>query len=130
MDFEKEQRGTVLRCKESELMIYTLNNRLMTTLTVPANEILLDNIMRVMSGEYFGVRKAAKIVGGRRKLERLIEAGKIEFAKPVIGIKEPAPANFPILLNKFSPVKNALIPISTIETIVPDICLSNPLYLQ
>ena len=64
MDFEKEQRGTVLRCKESELMIYTLNNRLMTTLTVPANEILLDNIMRVMSGEYFGVRKAAKIVGG------------------------------------------------------------------
>ena len=83
MDLEKEQRGTVLRCKESELMIYTLNNRLMTTLTVPANEILLDNIMRVMSGEYFGVRKAAKIVGGRRKLERLIEAGKIEFAKPV-----------------------------------------------
>ena len=118
MDFEKEQRGTVLRCKESELMIYTLNNRLMTTLTVPANEILLDNIMRVMSGEYFGVRKAAKIVGGRRKLERLIEAGKIEFAKPVIGTREPAPANFPILLKQFNAVKNALEKIKHIETIV------------
>ena len=45
----------------------------------------------------------------------------IEFAKPVIGIKDPTPANFPILLNKFNPVRKALIPIKTIETIVPDI---------
>ena len=36
----------------------------------------------------------------------------IELAKPVIGIKEPAPANFPILLNRFNPVKNAAIPIN------------------
>ena len=83
MEPQEKYRRAVLRCKEGELMIYTLNNRLMTTLTVPTNEILLDNIMRVMSDEYFGVRKAAKIVGGRRKLEKLIEAGKIEFAKPV-----------------------------------------------
>ena len=45
----------------------------------------------------------------------------IEFAKPVIGIKEPAPANFPILLKIFKPVKNAEIPIRIIETIVPDV---------
>ena len=44
----------------------------------------------------------------------------IELAKPVIGIKEPAPANFPILLNRFNPVKNAAIPINKMETIVPD----------
>lgn len=40
----------------------------------------------------------------------------IEFAKPVIGINEPAPANFPILLNMFNPVKNALIAISAFLT--------------
>ena len=45
----------------------------------------------------------------------------IELAKPVIGIKEPAPANFPILLNRFNPVKNAAIPINKMETIVPHI---------
>lgn len=44
--------------------------------------ILLDNIMRVMSEEYFGQTKAATIVGGKRKLERLIEAGKIDAVKP------------------------------------------------
>ena len=59
-----------------------------------------------------------------------IAGDTIEFAKPVIGIKEPAPANFPILLNKLRPVRNALIPIKTIDTIVPDIWISNPLYLQ
>ena len=42
----------------------------------------------------------------------------IEFAKPVIGIKEPAPANLPILLNKFNDVKNADNPIRTIATTV------------
>lgn len=45
----------------------------------------------------------------------------IEFANPVIGIKDPAPANFPILLNRLSPVKNALIPIKIMDTIVPEI---------
>ena len=54
----------------------------------------------------------------------------IEFAKPVIGIKEPAPANFPILLKIFKPVKNAEIPIRIIETIVPDVDWSKPLALQ
>ena len=39
----------------------------------------------------------------------------IEFAKPVIGTREPAPANFPILLNKFKPVRKALINIKVIE---------------
>ena len=43
-------------------------------------DILLDNIMRVMSGEYFGQTKAAAIVGGKKKLERLIESGKIELS--------------------------------------------------
>ena len=38
--------------------------------------------MRVMSGEYFGQTKAAAIVGGKKKLERLIESGKIEAVKP------------------------------------------------
>lgn len=45
-------------------------------------DILLDNIMRVMSGEYFGQTKAAAIVGGKKKLERLTESGKIEAVKP------------------------------------------------
>ena len=44
----------------------------------------------------------------------------IEFAKPVIGTKEPAPANLPILLNIFNPVRKALIPIKIMETIVLD----------
>ena len=44
----------------------------------------------------------------------------IELAKPVIGIKEPAPANFPILLKIFNAVKKALIPIKIMETIVPE----------
>lgn len=50
----------------------------------------------------------------------------IEFAKPVIGINEPAPANFPILLNRLRPVKNADIPINKMETIVPEVCVSKP----
>ena len=39
----------------------------------------------------------------------------MEFEKPVIGTIEPAPANLPILLNRFKPVKNALIPIRIID---------------
>ncbi len=50
----------------------------------------------------------------------------MEFAKPVIGMSEPAPANFPILLNKFKPVKNAEIPIKIMETIVPEVSVLNP----
>ena len=54
----------------------------------------------------------------------------IELANPVIGIKDPAPANFPILLNRLSPVKKAEIPINNMETIVPDVWVSNPLSLH
>lgn len=55
----------------------------MTTMFVDGTaDILLDNILRVMSDEYFGQRKAASIVGGQKKLERLIELGKIEAIKP------------------------------------------------
>lgn len=54
----------------------------------------------------------------------------MELAKPVIGTKEPPPANFPILLNKFKEVKNAVTPIKIIETIVPEVSISHPLYLQ
>ena len=54
----------------------------------------------------------------------------IEFAKPVIGTNEPAPANLPILLNKFKAVKNALKKIKEIETMVALISGVKPLYLQ
>ncbi|WP_289683331.1 hypothetical protein [Paramuribaculum intestinale] len=45
-------------------------------------EILLDNILNIMSGEYFSKDLSAKIVGGPKKLEDLIAAGKIEAHKP------------------------------------------------
>lgn len=45
----------------------------------------------------------------------------IELAKPVIGIKDPAPADLPILLKMFKPVKKEAIPINIIETIVEEI---------
>ncbi|WP_300700926.1 hypothetical protein [Bacteroides sp.] len=44
--------------------------------------ILLDNIMRVMSDITFGKDLSAYIVGGEKKLVRLIEAGEIECDKP------------------------------------------------
>ncbi len=50
----------------------------------------------------------------------------MELAKPVIGTKEPAPANFPILLKRFKLVKKALIAIKMIETIVPEVASSKP----
>ena len=53
-----------------------------------------------------------------------------EFANPVIGINEPAPANFPILLKTFIPVKKALRPIKIIDTIVPLISVLKPRSLQ
>lgn len=45
-------------------------------------EILLDNILRVMSDETFSKDKAAAIVGGRTRLKRLVEEGKINVEKP------------------------------------------------
>lgn len=44
-------------------------------------DIFLDNIMCVMFGEYFGQIKVVVIVGGKKKLECLIELGKIEVVK-------------------------------------------------
>ena len=42
----------------------------------------------------------------------------IEFAKPVIGTKDPAPANFPILLKTLRDVKKALEKIKRMDTIL------------
>ena len=42
----------------------------------------------------------------------------IELANPVIGTREPAPANFPILFYSFRPVKIAEMAIKMIETTV------------
>jgi hypothetical protein len=41
----------------------------------------LETIYRVMNSEIFGLRKAEKIVGGRTRLLRLIEEGKIRAEK-------------------------------------------------
>lgn len=54
----------------------------------------------------------------------------MELAKPVIGTRDPAPAIFPILLKIFRAVKNALIAIKVMETIVLLDVSSKPLYLQ
>nr|DAT14069.1 MAG TPA: hypothetical protein [Caudoviricetes sp.] len=45
-------------------------------------EILLDSILDVMSTETFSKDKAAYIVGGEKKLLRLIEAGEVDSDKP------------------------------------------------
>lgn len=50
--------------------------------SVNPKETLLENILAVMSDEYFGKDLSAKIVGGVKKLENLIAAGKIEATKP------------------------------------------------
>jgi len=44
--------------------------------------IQLENIYRAMANESFCKDKAAKIVGGVKKLERLIESGQISAEKP------------------------------------------------
>lgn len=43
---------------------------------------VLDNIIRVMSDKKMSKSEAADIVGGEKKLLRLIEQGKIEAIKP------------------------------------------------
>lgn len=50
--------------------------------SVNPKEILLENILAVMSNEYFCKDLSAKIVGSTKKLERLIAEGKIEAKKP------------------------------------------------
>ena len=54
----------------------------------------------------------------------------IEFANPVIGTRDPAPANFPILLKIFNPVKIADNAIKIIETTVVLDVESRPMYSQ
>lgn len=44
--------------------------------------IQLENIFAVMANEHFGKDLSAKIVGGVKKLERLIASGAIEADKP------------------------------------------------
>lgn len=44
-------------------------------------EIMLNNIIRVMSTKTFGKVVSASIVGGEKKLERLIEKGEIQSEK-------------------------------------------------
>ena len=41
----------------------------------------LETIYRVMNSETFGLRKAERLVGGRTRLLRLIEEGKIRAEK-------------------------------------------------
>lgn len=49
---------------------------------VNPKEILLENILNIMAERTFGKRTAARIVGGEKRLEELIAAGKIEADKP------------------------------------------------
>jgi hypothetical protein len=45
------------------------------------DSVKLDVIYRVMNSETFGLNKATRIVGGRARLMRLIEEGKIRAEK-------------------------------------------------
>ena len=56
-----------------------MGKRLITS--VNPSEILLENILIEMNGHYFCKDTAAKIVGGTKRLERLIAAGEIEAEK-------------------------------------------------
>lgn len=56
--------------------------RISSITSVNAAEIELENIFAVMERLTFGKDTAAMIVGGTKKLEALIAAGKIEAVKP------------------------------------------------
>lgn len=56
-----------------------MGKRLITS--VNPSEILLENILIEMNGHYFCKDTAAKIVGGTKRLERLIADGEIEAEK-------------------------------------------------
>lgn len=63
-------------------MNYTLNNQLRTTMLIDGTaEDKLDTILILMNSETFGQRKAAGLVGGRGRLYRLVEEGKIRTDK-------------------------------------------------
>lgn len=44
--------------------------------------ILLDNILRIMSDKTFSKDWSSEIVGGEKKLELLIQSGRIDSCKP------------------------------------------------
>lgn len=49
---------------------------------IDVKQILLDNIITVMSGRTFSKTEAARIVGGRGRLTELIVCGKVRMEKP------------------------------------------------
>lgn len=64
-------------------MIYRVNDELRcTVLSDNTVEARLENILNVMERETFGQRKAATIVGGLKRLEHLMEEGKVRCEKP------------------------------------------------
>ena len=50
-------------------------------MTNSLDSLKLDVIYRIMNGETFGLRQSQRIVGGRARLLRLIEEGKIRAEK-------------------------------------------------
>lgn len=63
-------------------MIYKVNDQLRSTiLDDNTAEARLENILAVMEQETFGQRKAATIVGGLKRLEHLMEEGKVRWDK-------------------------------------------------
>ena len=50
-------------------------------MTNSLDSLKLDVIYRIMNGETFGLRQSERIVGGRTRLLRLIEEGKIRAEK-------------------------------------------------
>ncbi len=55
----------------------------MARITIPASptEVMLENILTAMEFVSFGKDQSARIVGGTRRLENLIAAGKIRAEK-------------------------------------------------
>lgn len=50
-------------------------------MTNSLDSLKLDVIYRIMNGETFGLRQSQRIVGGRARLFRLIEEGKVRAEK-------------------------------------------------
>ena len=50
-------------------------------MTNSLDSLKLDVIYRIMNGETFGLRQSQRIVGGRARLLRLIEEGKVRAEK-------------------------------------------------
>lgn len=64
-------------------MIYTNNNHLRSTMLIDGTaEARLTDILFIMNQETFGQRKSASLVGGLKRLLKLIEEGKIRSDKP------------------------------------------------